>query len=74
MTETERALQMLAGILHEAEALDDAGTLAYLHGTISTKRQPVAVPPIRPTSMPSCATRRSSAVSSRSSAISICAC
>jgi type IV secretion system protein TrbE len=46
VTETERALQMLASILPEAEALDDAGTLAYLHGTISTKRQPVAVPPI----------------------------
>ena len=46
VTETERALQMLANILPEAEALDDAGTLAYLHGTISDKRHPVAVPAI----------------------------
>ena len=37
---------MLANILPEAEALDDAGTLAYLHGTISDKRHPVAVPAI----------------------------
>ena len=46
VTETDRALQMLEAILPEAEALDDAETLAYLHGTISDKRQPVAVPPI----------------------------
>jgi type IV secretion/conjugal transfer VirB4 family ATPase len=46
VTETERAMQMLANILPEAEALDDAATLAYLHGTISEKRHPVAVPAI----------------------------
>jgi type IV secretion system protein VirB4 len=46
VTETDRALQMLEAIMPEAEALDDAETLAYLHGTISDKRQPVAVPPI----------------------------
>ena len=46
VTETDRALQMLEAILPEAEALGDAETLAYLHGTISNKRQPVAVPPI----------------------------
>jgi type IV secretion system protein VirB4 len=46
VTETERALQMLASILPEAEALDDRETLTYLHGTISDKRQPVAVPEI----------------------------
>jgi type IV secretion system protein VirB4 len=45
-TETDRALQMLQSILPEAEALDDAATLTYLHGTISSKRHPVAVPPI----------------------------
>jgi type IV secretion system protein TrbE len=45
-TETDRALQMLQSILPEAEALDDSGTLTYLHGTISNKRHPVAVPPI----------------------------
>jgi type IV secretion system protein TrbE len=46
VTETNRALQMLEAILPEAEALGDAETLTYLHGTISTKRQPVAVPAI----------------------------
>lgn len=45
-TETDRALQMLATILPEAEALDDAATLTYLHGTISDKRHPVTVPEI----------------------------
>lgn len=46
VTETDRALQMLATILPEADALDDAATLTYLHGTISDKRHPVAVPAI----------------------------
>jgi type IV secretion/conjugal transfer VirB4 family ATPase len=46
VTETDRALQMLQSIVPEAEALDDAGTLTYLHGTISSKRHPVAVPAI----------------------------
>jgi type IV secretion system protein VirB4 len=46
ITETDRALQMLASILPEAEALDDMGTLTYLHGTISDTRHPVAVPDI----------------------------
>jgi type IV secretion system protein VirB4 len=46
VTETDRALQMLSAMLPEAEALGDAETLAYLHGTISSKRQPVAVPAI----------------------------
>ena len=45
-TETTRALELLSSILPEAEALDDAETLAYLHGTISDKRHPVAVPTI----------------------------
>jgi type IV secretion system protein VirB4 len=45
-TETTRALELLASILPEAEALDDAETLAYLHGTISEKRHPVAVPTV----------------------------
>src|SRR5690606_17277219 len=45
-TETTRALELLASILPEAEALDDAETLAYLHGTISDKRHPVAVPTV----------------------------
>jgi type IV secretion system protein VirB4 len=46
MTETDRASQMLASILPETEALDDAATLTYLHGTISAKRHPVSVPAI----------------------------
>src|SRR5581483_850870 len=46
VTETERALQMLQSILPEAEALDDAATLTYLHGTISSKRHVVSVPRI----------------------------
>ncbi len=46
VTETDRALQMLQSILPEAEALDDGETLTYLHGTLSSKRHPVAVPAI----------------------------
>jgi type IV secretion system protein TrbE len=46
VTETERALKMLEGILPEVEALGDAETLAYLHGTISDKRHPVASPAV----------------------------
>jgi len=45
-TETDRALEMLSAILPEAEALSDAATLTYLHGTISGKRHPVAVPTV----------------------------
>jgi type IV secretion system protein TrbE len=46
VTETERAVAMLASILPEVQALDDAATLAYLHGTISDKRHPIAVPAV----------------------------
>jgi type IV secretion system protein VirB4 len=46
ITETDRALEMLASILPEAVALDDAGTLTYLHTTLSAKRHPVAIPAI----------------------------
>ena len=46
VTETDRAFQMLGTILPEAEPLDDAETLTYLHGTISNKRHAVAVPAI----------------------------
>jgi type IV secretion system protein VirB4 len=45
-TETDRALELLSAILPEAEALTDAETLAYLHGTISDRPHPVAVPAI----------------------------
>ena len=44
--ETDRAFQMLASILPEAEVLSDAETLTYLHGVISNRRHPVAVPDI----------------------------
>ncbi len=46
VTETDRALEMLASILPEAEALSDADTLTYLHGTISGNRHAVAVPTV----------------------------
>ncbi|NGO53025.1 conjugal transfer protein TrbE [Allomesorhizobium camelthorni] len=42
--ETDRVLDLLSGFLPEVRALDDAETLTFLHGTISTKRHPVAVP------------------------------
>ncbi|WP_192257618.1 conjugal transfer protein TrbE [Mesorhizobium silamurunense] len=42
--ETDRVLDLLSGFMPEVRALDDAETLAYLHGTISTRRHPVAVP------------------------------
>jgi len=45
-TETDRALEMLSAILPEAKALNDAETLAYLHGTVSDKPHPVAVPAV----------------------------
>ncbi len=45
-TETERALELLAAILPEAQALSDAETLTYLHGTISERRHAVAVPAV----------------------------
>ncbi|WP_339864910.1 conjugal transfer protein TrbE [Paremcibacter congregatus] len=44
--ETERVLDLLSGIFPEIHALDDAETLTFLHGTISTKRHPVAVPEV----------------------------
>ncbi|MDD4616387.1 MAG: conjugal transfer protein TrbE [Alphaproteobacteria bacterium] len=42
--ETERVLDLLSGFLPEVRALDDAETLTFLHGTVSAKRHPVAVP------------------------------
>ncbi|MDX8505559.1 conjugal transfer protein TrbE [Mesorhizobium captivum] len=42
--ETNRFLDLLSGFMPEVRVLDDAETLAYLHGTISTRRHPVAVP------------------------------
>ncbi|PZV35911.1 conjugal transfer protein TrbE [Mesorhizobium kowhaii] len=42
--ETDRVLDLLSGFMPEVRMLDDAETLAYLHGTISTRRHPVTVP------------------------------
>ena len=42
--ESARIQDLLSGLMPELRALDDAETLTYLHGTISTKRHPVAVP------------------------------
>jgi len=44
MAETERVLDLLTSIMPEVRALDDDETLTYLHGTVSTRRHPVAVP------------------------------
>ncbi len=42
--ETDRVLDLLSGFMPEVRGLEDAETLTYLHGTISTRRHPVAVP------------------------------
>ncbi|HBS31880.1 MAG TPA: conjugal transfer protein TrbE, partial [Parvularcula sp.] len=42
--ETDRAIDLLSALLPECRPLDDAETLTFLHGTISTKRHKVAVP------------------------------
>ncbi|MUT24249.1 conjugal transfer protein TrbE [Mesorhizobium japonicum] len=42
--ETDRVLDLLSGFMPEVRALEDAETLTYLHGTIATRRHPVAVP------------------------------
>ncbi|MEW5704377.1 MAG: conjugal transfer protein TrbE [Pseudomonadota bacterium] len=44
IAETDRVLDLLSGFMPEARALDDGGTLTYLHGTVSTKRHRLAVP------------------------------
>jgi type IV secretion/conjugal transfer VirB4 family ATPase len=44
VAETDRALDLLAGVLPEIAALDDAQTLAFLHAAVSGRRHPVAVP------------------------------
>ncbi|WP_072389288.1 conjugal transfer protein TrbE [Hyphomicrobium sp. CS1BSMeth3] len=46
LTETDRALELLGSFLPEIEALDDAETLTYLHGTVSTRRHPLQMPQI----------------------------
>jgi type IV secretion system protein TrbE len=44
IAETDRALDLLSGLMPVCAPLDDAETLTYLHGTVSTRRHPVAVP------------------------------
>jgi type IV secretion system protein VirB4 len=43
-TETDRVSDLLAGIMPEVRALNDAETLTYLHRSISSHRHAVAVP------------------------------
>ncbi|MBB2169691.1 conjugal transfer protein TrbE [Gluconacetobacter aggeris] len=43
---SDRLLALLDGFMPEAAWLDDAGTLTYLHSTISTRQQRVRVPEI----------------------------
>ena len=44
MADTDRALDLLAGLMPEVRALDDAETLTFLHNAVSDRRHPVAVP------------------------------
>lgn len=44
IAETDRVMDLFAGFMPEVMPLDDAETLTYLHGTISSRRHPVAVP------------------------------
>ncbi|HWT43100.1 MAG TPA: conjugal transfer protein TrbE, partial [Sphingopyxis sp.] len=44
VAETNRVLDLFSDIMPAVRALDDAGMLTYLHGTISERRHDVAVP------------------------------
>lgn len=44
VAETDRALDLFSGFMPEVRPLDDGETLTFLHGTISARRHPVAVP------------------------------
>ena len=46
IAETERAFDLMQGFLPEIRPLSDSETLTYLHGTVSTRRHPIAVPEI----------------------------
>jgi type IV secretion system protein TrbE len=46
VSETERLFGLLDGVLPEIAWLDDAQTLTYLHGCVSTRRHAVAVPQV----------------------------
>ena len=44
IAETDRVLDLLSGLLPEVRALDDTGTLTFLHNIISTRQHDVVVP------------------------------
>ncbi len=44
VAESERVRDLLTGFMPEVEALDDTGTLTYLHGTISGQRHRIEAP------------------------------
>jgi len=44
VAETDRALDLLSGFMPEVRALNDAETLTFLHGAVSTRPHRVAVP------------------------------
>jgi type IV secretion system protein TrbE len=44
IAETDRILDLLTGLMPEVRALDSAETLNFLHGCVSERRHPVAVP------------------------------
>ena len=46
VSETERFLGLLEGVMPEVAWLDDGQTLTYLHGTVSTRRHSVSVPEV----------------------------
>jgi type IV secretion system protein VirB4 len=45
-SETQRLFDLLDGVMPDIAWLDDGETLTYLHGTISTRHQTVAVPEV----------------------------
>lgn len=44
VADTNRASDLLSGLMPDVRALDDAETLTFLHNTVSDRRHPVAVP------------------------------
>ncbi|MGI9503493.1 MAG: conjugal transfer protein TrbE, partial [Geminicoccaceae bacterium] len=46
VSQTDRLFDLLGGIMPAFVPFDDAATLTYLHGTISTRRHPVVVPEV----------------------------
>ncbi|WP_279360677.1 conjugal transfer protein TrbE [Xanthomonas sacchari] len=46
VAETDRVFDLLDGVMPDIAWLDDAGTLTYLHATVSTRRHRVRVPEV----------------------------